>query len=671
MEVSLFASHRLRVYSEMHAQLPPSSASEHLRETLVNLYARVLRFLAQAIDVQPRSTISRIARQLWSSDSIQQFEQECEHLCGIAEEQASFCDRETGALWRDHLNDSLRSLKDIHNITISLDRVHDKLDLAKLTYANDATYDSAADGELARCLAGTRAELLSDISRWSTDTAGERIFWLCGKAGTGKSTIARTVAQKLDEEGLLGASFFFKRGHADRSHAKLVFPTIARQLADKFREVSHEIAKALDHDSLACSKRLESQFDQLLSQPLKSVTQLRAPSAGIVLVVDALDECESGVDTETILLLLSRIEEIASIRLRIFVTSRPELPIESGFRAMTGSLHRDVRLEQAQKTTIERDIRAFFVDQFEEIKQKSESLDDELPTDWPGEGNICILVQKAVPLFIFAFTITRFLSSDPRNRLHLILSQGSGKTFSSLEDTYLPILRQVVICGDDDERQTRIQEFQSIVGSIVLLYDPLSASALAELLKVDDGIIGKTLRPLDAVLNVPRTLEGKIVRAKPITLFHLSFRDFLTYLSPHSSGLVPDNNDVRIKADAAHSALGEHCIRLLNGGCLKEDVCGVSKLGTRRADVEQSTVHASLSEAVAYACRFWVQHFKASACKIIDEGPVHQFLKKHLLHWMEALSWLGKAVNVVHNLAALRSLVDVSHTPVYPPNAIY
>lgn len=45
-----------------------------------------------------------------------------------------------------------------------------------------------------------------------------------------------------------------------------------------------------------------------------------------------------------------------------------------------------------------------------------------------------------------------------------------------------------------------------------------------------------------------------------------------------------------------------------------------------------------------------------------DDGQVHQFLGKHLLHWIEALSWLGKASNVIFNLKSLKSVVDVSYS---------
>jgi len=41
------------------------------------------------------------------------------------------------------------------------------------------------------------------------DPNSKCIFWLNGMAGTGKSTISRTIAQELAEKKRLAASFFF------------------------------------------------------------------------------------------------------------------------------------------------------------------------------------------------------------------------------------------------------------------------------------------------------------------------------------------------------------------------------------------------------------------------------------------------------------------------------
>lgn len=44
------------------------------------------------------------------------------------------------------------------------------------------------------CLEGTQTSVLRQIQDWSSDPHGQPICWLQGMAGTGKSTIARTVA---------------------------------------------------------------------------------------------------------------------------------------------------------------------------------------------------------------------------------------------------------------------------------------------------------------------------------------------------------------------------------------------------------------------------------------------------------------------------------------------
>jgi len=71
------------------------------------------------------------------------------------------------------------------------------------------------------------------IEAWADDPGGQCIFWLNGVAGTGKSTISRTIADRFKKQGILGASFFFKRGERDRGNAALFFTTIAAQLVSQ------------------------------------------------------------------------------------------------------------------------------------------------------------------------------------------------------------------------------------------------------------------------------------------------------------------------------------------------------------------------------------------------------------------------------------------------------
>jgi hypothetical protein len=464
-ELALYMSNRLKVYLVTYARLPLSSATDNLRKSLVHLYVHILTFLAHAIRIQRKRRVMKVIQALWDPGVLTQFEEECDKLCVRASEEARICDSQTS------LEAQLQSLNEIHNVHTSVMRLEDKVDLSKLETAKEATYNSSTEGELPQCLPDTRTDLLEQIADWAVDYTGKHIFWLCGKAGTGKSTICRTIAQKLDDDGLLGASFFFKRGRADRSHAKLLFPTIARQLADLLPDVAHAIAASLDQDSLLCDRYLSTQFEGLLLKPLQSVGRDSLPSAGIVVVIDALDECDNGESIRTTLLLLSRVEAITSLRLRIFVTSRPELPVELGFKDMSGDLHHDIRPEEAQEMSIAHDIRVFYEHEFSKMKKDGWTQHDEFPADWPGEHDIQLLVNQAIPLFIFAFTVSRYIAEDPRRRLDLMLRQSLNKSLTGLKGTYLPILTQVVTSEEDDQRESRIFEFKRVVGSVVLLYD--------------------------------------------------------------------------------------------------------------------------------------------------------------------------------------------------------
>ncbi|KDQ13538.1 hypothetical protein BOTBODRAFT_73243, partial [Botryobasidium botryosum FD-172 SS1] len=84
------------------------------------------------------------------------------------------------------------------------------------------------------CLSNTREALLDNIWQWikhPDDSDGARIFCLTGVAGSGKSAIAHTVAQRCSEEGLLASSFFFSRDVAERNNPGKLLSTMARDLA--------------------------------------------------------------------------------------------------------------------------------------------------------------------------------------------------------------------------------------------------------------------------------------------------------------------------------------------------------------------------------------------------------------------------------------------------------
>lgn len=95
------------------------------------------------------------------------------------------------------------------------------------------------------CLEGTRTDLQQQIATWAASPQGNCIFWLNGMAGTGKSTISRTVALSFKQNKQPGASFFFKRGEADRGNATKLFTTLTQQLMIKLPGLTPSIRKAV------------------------------------------------------------------------------------------------------------------------------------------------------------------------------------------------------------------------------------------------------------------------------------------------------------------------------------------------------------------------------------------------------------------------------------------
>jgi hypothetical protein len=469
-------------------------------------------------------------------------------------------------------------------------------------------------------------------------------------AGTGKSTISRTIAQSFEEKGLLGASFFFKRGEGDRGNASKFFTTIAHQLVMKVPRMVQSIMKAIDLDPNISEKSLAQQFEKLILTPL---SQLYASSqaSSLVLVIDALDECERGEDIRTILRLLTRAKSVASISLRIFVTSRPELPIRLGFKNMSDGIYQDLVLHDIPKATIEHDISTYLKHEFAEIRANN---DEDFAQDWPGEESIQTLVQMAIPLFIFAATVCRFIADpiwDPKKRLETILQYRMAENISKFDKTYLPILNQQLIKQDTKEKEMLIQQFKEIVGAIIILADPLSIGSLASLLDFPKEIVKSRLRLLHSVLDIPPNEDA------PVRLFHLSFRDFLL---DHPEN---DKNPFRMNEREIHKRITSKCLQLMSSPeCLKENMCNLDEPGTLRTQVDKCVVDKHLPAHVQYACRYWIYHIQGSKEELCDDCLAHKFLQKHFLHWLEALSLMGNISEGITAISSLESYILVSQS---------
>jgi hypothetical protein len=466
------------------------------------------------------------------------------------------------------------------------------------------------------------------------------------------------VARRYHDRQRLAASFFFSRGGGDVGHAGKFVTSIAWQLAHSVPAVRQHISDAVAERGDVISQSLRDQWRDLVLRSLAKLHELEAepepePETYII-VVDALDECDGERDIRLLVQLLAEVRlSLIGVRLRVFLTSRPEVPIRYGFGQIEDTEHKDVVLHNISPSIVDHDIGLFLNDQLERIRGERC-----LRAGWPGTAIILQLVQSASGLFIWAATACRFIRDGKRfaaKRLETILRADSSTVAAPekhLNEIYLIVLRSSLSAEyTDEERQEHCDMLRYVVGSIVVLLSPLSAVCLVALLDVAEEDVGQTLEDLHAILNIPQD------PTQPLRLHHPSFRDFL--LDKKRCG----DDSFWVDEKSTHEKLAFRCLALMSAtGGLRQDMCSLSQLGTLRSDIREEVVASSLPPELQYACRYWVEHVehvKHGQQRIVDEDAVYVFLQTHLLHWLEAMSLMGETGRCVRLLARLQTLVAV------------
>lgn len=523
--------------------------------------------------------------------------------------------------------------------------------MAKLPYAEGAAFDSSHRQYEPHCTTGTRVSLLAVLQQWAVNH-GKCIFWLNGMAGTGKSTIARTFAHELFDQSRLGASFFFSRGTGDLGHAARFVSTIACQLANTSPLIKKYICEAIGQHGSVTRQGLRNQWKELILRPLARLSG--QSTLTLTLVVDALDECEHEEDIGTLLQLFVEAKNLTTVDLKIFVTSRPETPIRIGFGDMSEIIYQDLVLHDIPRSIIEHDICVYLTQELVNIRQERS-----LPSHWPSLEVVDLLIQKSNGLFIYIATACRFVRDGdwlPEEQLSLILQDdvvGDSPT-SRLDNMYTQVLRHSVLRDKAGKEKDRLSKrFKQIVGPIVILFDVLTSHQLSHLLSISESQVNVTLNSLHSVLNIPKD------KLLPIRLLHPSFRDFLVNTERCQ------DSDIRIDETIVHEGLAQNCLHLMSK-FLDKNICALKIPGARADELSNIEIDSHIPKYVHYACCFWIDHIQLMShdrrieIKLLhDGGQIHTFLMKHLLHWIEALSLIGKTSQGVIMMTKLESMLQV------------
>jgi len=498
------------------------------------------------------------------------------------------------------------------------------------------------------CLKGTRGAILDEIELWTRDSDQHSVYWLNGLAGTGKSTIAQTIAERVFAGGQLGASFFCSQDFEDRSNLQLIFPTIAVQLARRYPKFRSIFIPLVQSDPEIVHESLYSQMNKLIVGPLKE------SAISTVIIIDALDECKDDQPASAILSVLGQsVLEIPNIK--FFLTGRPESHIQDGFDLPPLVEATNIFiLHNIDLSIVESDIWLF-------LKQSFQDLADRHGLgDWPTREQLDCLCERAAGLFVYAVATVKFISQrnkNPREQLdHLLQSPESsayeGKTKfmanKTMDSLYMSIL-QKAYCQDDpdDDDDPRIQ---SVLGAMTLAANPLSPSTIATLLGIDSTIVFIQLSSIRSLL-ILQDINS------PVRPFHKSFSDFI--IEPTRC----TNQRFCISPPDHHSELLVCCLNLMNQK-LEKNMCKIpDAVANSEVNDLQERIAQYIDHGLRYGCESWHRHLidaqKTLPHTLKITAILHQFLEEKFLFWLEVLSVLGTVRNAVDALEAAAKWLKV------------
>jgi len=516
-------------------------------------------------------------------------------------------------------------------------------------------YDALISGKVVQrrsCTPNTRQKILEDLMEWAKNPHKSRLYWMNGMAGTGKTTIAYSLCEQLQEKGLLGANFFCSRSLAECSDVRNIIPTTARQLARSSPQFASALLEVLGADIQPPS--LGNQLKRLIWEPFQRISEPVTDT--LIVVIDALDECTNG--SSEIRLFLEQICNYFStnaIPLKLFVTSRPEGIISSTITPTSPSKWSVFHIHDIEGSLVQADIKVYIEDEFTRIAKIRR-----LENGWPPSTEVDVVVGNANRLFIYAATVIRYVGEDcgnPRRRLSELASASQGTSQSSnlstqlIDELYRAILKRAL--GEKNPEEKLLA--QMVVKLVVCAQTPFTLAGIADLLNASEGLkieilvsdVRTALELLPSVISTPMDEDGVA------TTFHASFPDFL--FDERRCG-----SDNHIPFRQSHQDLARLCLHFMDKSLTIDNITGSDRWQTIDAIVKQKKIGSCISSALAYTCMFWASHIETNDEIESLSTELGHFLTHGVLRWLEVLSLLRRLDIGVEVLRRMKECKHVS-----------
>ncbi|KXN85088.1 hypothetical protein AN958_11717 [Leucoagaricus sp. SymC.cos] len=428
-------------------------------------------------------------------------------------------------------------------------------DLAEHTIPG-VEHDSSERDPPPLCHPGTRLDICGQAQSWfHNSNQNEKILWIHGPAGVGKSAIMQTLAQEEHKSptSILGATVFFSKLR-QRNDPNRLFNTIAYQLAVRYKPYCQYITNILSKDPKIVEKSMKEQFHWLIEKPFVEKNVLQGHRSRVLIILDGLDEVE-GIDAQRLLVaLIGRFAADHTSPLIWAFASRSEPDIIHAFRSLpqmpSSCREIQVHIDSDQGRA---DMELFLRKRFNEIRERYGA-----PLEWPSEVDFLRIAKAASGLFIFGETAIRFIDDDnygnPISQLGIVIA--------AIEATPLTALRANPLASIDKLYERILSTIPSDVRPITMRLLGLSFAyktlrfhqfwLICNWLELSQADAYGALRKLHSVVRIPSQHIKYHTELEP---HHKSFSDYI--LSPTRSGKFHAPDPLKIMLAAAVRVLRE------------------------------------------------------------------------------------------------------------------
>ena len=490
------------------------------------------------------------------------------------------------------------------------------------------------------CLRGTRNIIINDLIQWASDCAElgakkrSQIYVLQGPPDCGKSSIAHSVAEAFDLQGRLGAAIFLD----DRAEGKIIrsrnlSTTIASQLAFYDKKIRATIAAKIEiNDSLA-EADIARQFPDLIV----SATEGLALVGPICIIVDGLENIVNS--TERLQFLTAIADHFYKLpsNFRLVLTARHG-PISDDIK----QLLRDCIIKEItfdDEGTIV-DYNTYLSQSLRRLFSKKLKIAEEYTIDKLREE----FVKRSKGVHFWVSTACQFL-----------LLCTYGDECKILED----------ILSSEPPRMAEVAMDQLF--RVILSYIPYS------LLMCQYQNLIRSPKPLplsettyqSPVLNLMQNMgflieNGRDETDNPLFGIHPCLEDFLTSsrrchgTNFYVDRLAPSLSMVEISFDLMAKLLRQNICTLDDPMALNEEIPD-----------RDNRLRRCIPIILQDTCRNWIFHheeFADGEWNRIDSvfERLDTFLSKHLLFWIECMSFLGWVGVISGYLRRLSAWLTVS-----------